>query len=185
MRYVARQDIDFYVERSYWSAQIKAGNHRARFFDIEVLGPDDIHMALSTPSNITVYGVSDNTGEIECEATLNNFIGLAAQIHFSMHPRNWGPKALTVADGCVQWLFTLARVSPTVALPLVDSIFGLTPVKNRLAVRFIQKIGFEAKGVLPKALYFKASNSYEDALITVRTREWVVAEKVVAAAKIQ
>ena len=59
---------------------------------------------------------------------------------------------------------------------LLDRLLGLTPLCNRSAVRFIDRLGAQPAGIIPGACFFNESGKNEDGIATYYTRETVPME---------
>jgi hypothetical protein len=111
-----------------------------------------------------------NTGDFVGEFMTADFRGLAAAIHFSTHPSLWGRNSIAAAKAAIDWLFSLTSQKPY-SRPYVKTLIGLTPVSNRLAVRFLKKVGFEIKTIIPDSYYLAYDNKYDDAVLSLKTSD--------------
>lgn len=106
--------------------------------------------------------------EIISEFMLENFTGHSAQVHFSMHPANTTPYSLRVAREATDDILNLWTRDADRKVPYLQSIYGLTPVTNRAACIFVQKVGFRKLGVLPGGMSDRGQ--IVDAMLTVKAR---------------
>lgn len=67
--------------------------------------------------------------------------------HFCFFKETWGKSAFRLAEAVLRYWFAMPN---SVGAPLFDVIIGRTPSENRLAVRFIRKLGFVVVGEIPK-----------------------------------
>ena len=111
------------------------------------------------------FAVLSSEKKMVGECTLENFQGQCAMVHFSMHPSQRG-KAVQVAKEAAEQLFLLKR-STDPDVPYVSSLIGLTPVSNKLAVRFIKAVGYKPIAVLKKAYWLSYKNAFDDGLMTI------------------
>lgn len=164
---VPRFQLSETEEAVYWNTLLKSGQAKARFCEALVNTYADIRAILDAYSMHTFYVWDPEHSRLCAEGTLCNFVGLAAQVHFSIHPNYRGSAGRQAAIETLDWMMTLRRQEED--QPLVKSIFGLTPVGNKLALKFIQCVGFELRGILPGAVYDAPAGQYVDAVISVRS----------------
>lgn len=89
-------------------------------------------------------------GTIEACAWLNSFEGRTARVHFSSLPGC--PMGHTVKHGInfTRWVLH----APDPACPDINwlnTLCGVTPASNKLALRFIKRLGFVRMGEIPEA----------------------------------
>lgn len=158
--------VPYAVTDTYWQTLLDTGLLHFRL--PEVLQPtlQTVHEMHRIPSNIVFYGFDTDKSQICCEFMLCNFSGLTAQIHFSSHPDYRGNKNISLASQASNWLLGLKRKEDT--RPLVRALWGMTPAHNRLAVRLIQKAGYEIKFTLPEAMYIAREDYYDDGIVSMR-----------------
>lgn len=149
-------DLDSAVVEEYWQALIAAGTLKYRFCNCE--NPDwqtVLHTIVACGNNM--YCEVDEDGKVVAEFLIEHFTGASAQIHFSMHPDLLTRYALTIAREASGQIMITRKLK---------SLFGLTPLPNRAACIFIQKVGFKKVGILPGGLTYLGTTV--DALITVK-----------------
>ena len=164
--YISRDTVRPGHEEAYWNTLIAGRLVQARFFETPVVSIKTIQGILDT-TGLTFYAFDQEAQKICGEFTLCNWLGLAAQIHFSLHPEYFGNPGVELAKQSCDWAKTIMREG--LEYPLVDSFYGITPVTNKLAIRFIQKAGFDIKFVLPNALFNAVTEQYVDAAISMRS----------------
>jgi hypothetical protein len=120
--------------------------------------------------SVTFFVLYDcDTNEPVAHVMLNGFEGLTCRGHFCILKKHHGIHAEYIGNAGRELIFDLKREDGT---PFVTTIVGLTPVKNKIACRFAQKIGFVKKFILPQACYLAYDTpkpSYSDGMISVAT----------------
>lgn len=117
--------------------------------------------------NLLFYFVIDDTPEIIGEFTLENFTGLAAQIHCCLHPERGASQNLRTA--CFAVNEVLQEWKNGNGSPYVETLYGVTPITNRVSTLFNQKVGFRRIGILPKGIT-DHTGTVVDAVLTVKER---------------
>lgn len=105
---------------------------------------------------------------IEGEITLENFTGKSAQIHFSSHPEVSIQQKLAYGRYALDQILYHWKDPVDENIPFLFSVFGLTPVTNRLACRFVLHLGLQKIGVLPGGIVDRGQLT--DAMITIKAR---------------
>jgi hypothetical protein len=78
---------------------------------------------------------------------LNGFEGYSARIHHCFF-RPFYRESVSIARSVIEQLFQVKRLDGS---PMVKTLIGLTPVSNRLAVRFARKVGMNVICEIPDA----------------------------------
>lgn len=152
---------------SYWNTLSNADTLKYRWSDTE--SPTArwaTDYCLDTPHMYFV--VDTGTGRIVAEFALCNFIGKAAQVHFSMDPLNEFKLSVFLADEVTNMILQQWKDVKNLEESFIDTLFGLTPVDNRVACIFIRKAGFKAVGTLASGATYL--NDTVDALLTTKSR---------------
>jgi hypothetical protein len=110
-----------------------------------------------------VYGGDD---EIMAIFWLNTFEGRSARIHFCGFPAIHG-KAVQVARECLFRTLTMQAHGGYV----LDTLVGVTPVDNKLAIRMLTRAGMVGIGVVPGMLDNAYTHQPMDALVSYATRK--------------
>ncbi len=97
---------------------------------------------------------------------LNNQLGKAVMIHFCVLKHAF-IEQVAIGKYVVQSLLLAENNGEKI----ISTLFGLTPKAYGHAINFIQKLGFEIMGVLPKSCYFKTKNKYVDGIVSKITKE--------------
>jgi len=112
------------------------------FYDGTITTPEQFMEAMKKPANAPVF-FFDGTEPLGF-AWLNGFSGGLAFAHFC---------GLRAARGRSVQVGLLALQYWMTAFVWLRVILGITPSNNRMAVRFVQKIGFTPLGEIPGVLY--------------------------------
>lgn len=115
-----------------------------------------------------MYILLDNDDNPVAEFTLENFVGRSAQIHFSMHPEIKMKERITISR-FVQKFLLVDWINQKTNKPFLKSIFGITPLSNRVACIFALKSGFKKMGILPGGCTYMGRT--ENAMVSYCTNE--------------
>ena len=96
---------------------------------------------------------------------LNNWMGYAAMAHFSCL-RAYHRYAAAIGESV--W-GTISQWTRTDGTPYLKTVYGLTPVWNKAAVRFLKKVGFEQITIVPESSYIACEGVFSDSILSVRT----------------
>lgn len=96
------------------------------------------------PANFPVFAVSDH---ILGAGWINQVRGNSAFAHFWLSKAVWGEPAPAIAQAFVAYWFSWRRPDSS---PIFDVLIGSTRDTNRRAVKFLDKIGWEIVGTIPK-----------------------------------
>lgn len=131
----------------YWLALEEAGTLQFRLCDINKPHYSDV-INMFQNKYLQHYNVYDTIKQqLVGEFMLENFMGRAAQIHFSMHPDNRFTDSINLAIWVGDQILNKWTNTET-KKPFLDSIYGLTPATNRVACIFVLKAGFKKIGYL-------------------------------------
>ena len=152
---------------NYWSDLKNANTLRYRWSDM--FNPT-VSAVMDRMENMAgMYSVIDcNTGEMVADFALENKTGRAIQVHFSTHPDWDSAKRSMLADQVSDQILYYWKDINNMEQAYVDTIFGITPVNNRVACIFVLKSGFKKLGILPSGTTYLGKVT--DALITIKTR---------------
>lgn len=151
----------------YWNALAEADTLQYRWSDVVEPKADEVG-ALHYVTPNTYFVVDVATRLPIAEFALCNFTGKAAQVHFSMHPVNPTSVNLFLAEHTTNLILNNWTEVENLEKSYLDTLFGVTPKKNRVACLFIRKVGFTPVGVLPSGTMFKGR--VDDALLTIKER---------------
>ncbi len=137
---------------------------RYRFSDLDDPKWDDV-IGIIQRVGKQMYMVLDQYQRVVAEFMLEGFTGQSAQIHFSFHP-----ELLTIQEKFEVGKYVLRTLfhdwtDPKTEKPFLQSVYGLTPLPNRVACIFALKAGFKKLGILPGGC--KYLGGIEDAMISV------------------
>lgn len=152
----------------YWNALYKKGTLKYRFSNITKPTPIKA-LNMMQDEMYQVYHVMDtNTGLLIGEFALENFTGKAAQIHFSMHPNNETKVNLDMARTVADMILNEWKDLNDTSKPFLETLYGMTPVDNRVACLFVLRVGLKKVGILPNGITYLGQVT--DAMLTVITR---------------
>lgn len=150
----------------YWSAIDIADLLADRFPDWDL--PDFPEFFEAVQKYANMYYVLDcafNT--IVGEFMLDNIVGKAAQVHFSLHPANTMQFNVSLSKAVHNQLLFQWRDVRNLEDSFLRTLYGLTPVENRAACLFVLRTGMKKMGVLPSGAYYYGN--VVDAMVTVKT----------------
>lgn len=150
--------------RAYWEALKEADTIKYRLCDIADPGYDEVAIMYSNPALNCFVIIDTKTLFVKGEFMLENFTGRSAQVHFSMHPDNGFKESIAIGTWANDT--ALATWKHPEGGPYVKSLFGLTPMSNRVACLFIQRCGYKKIGVLPSGITDRGE--VVDAMISIR-----------------
>ena len=157
------------VLQTYWQTLYMHDTLKYRLCEVEDPTWSDVkEMIQQTGPHFQMCALVSQEGEVQAEFALDNFTGQSARIHFSMHPKLTFKEKLLVGQTTLQYLFHELR-HPNTKDPFLRSVYGLTPMSNRVACIFALKAGFKKTGVLPGGIKYLGKT--DDAMISVATRE--------------
>ena len=114
-----------------------------------------------------VYFVTKDD-RIICEFTLENFQGMAAQVHFSWRPETTFSTIVDRSKWVVDQIFNVWKRDN--GLPFLKTLIGVTPISNRAACLTVLRIGYVKLGVIPGAVYNASDDLYEDCMLSMVTK---------------
>lgn len=152
-----------YTVVDYWQTLLEKGLLAQRLYDTVDPKLSDVEEMLASPDNLCYIMWDAKERKVCADTMINNIRGLVAQVHFSMHPDYFGKETVRIAKEGVEQHF-LTKIRPTGEY--IQTLFGITPVRNRMAVRFIQKVGFKPICQFEKVCYMADLNQHEDGLLT-------------------
>lgn len=105
---------------------------------------DKFILFMKNPANVmhTVW----EEDRIQMLAWLNNFGQNYAFAHFCCWPETWGKTSVQLGGETLKYWFGFSKETGE---PVLDVILGFMPKKNKLAVRYIQKVGLNILGEIP------------------------------------
>jgi hypothetical protein len=150
--------------RYYWESLKKLGAYKKRFPHGDVNNFDDFMKVVVDPDSILFLVFNKEDMIPVGEFMLTNFSGLSANIHFSLNPKyyRWG---VQIAQDALRQAFTLERADFP-GEKMLESIIGITPVSNKLALMFNEKVGFKEIATIPKG-FFVHGTGFVDARATL------------------
>lgn len=110
----------------------------------------------------TVWAGGAGAAEMVGFFWLDRFVQRACFLHHVIFRKFHGAEATAIG------VFVLSEV---LRLGMADTILGLTPANNPLAVRYARRIGMQPAGRLPNIFYDAYANQSVDGILTYTTRE--------------
>lgn len=154
----------------YWEMLLECDLIGDRFPEVDKCGktPEKEYMSIITDiAPMMHYVVDTDTLEVIAEFTISDIFGKVGLIHFSFSPLETPQTALMVCRTTTDRIIREWRNSENPEEPYVRALAGLTPIKNHRACRFIKRVGFKPKTVIPFGAIY--DNQECDALVTVKT----------------
>ena len=110
----------------------------------EVRTADDWFTMIKNPTNIVnlVTGYED----VVAFAWLNGISHNHAFAHYCTFPEAWGRGTVGIMRQCLKYWFGFKDENGN---PMLEVILGRTPSDNRLAIKFLDRIGMEVLGEIP------------------------------------
>ena len=157
----------------YWGALEYRNTLRFRFADMyeptarEILALVVASGHKGSPGQF--FNVIDcDTNMIVADLGLTDFVGEAAQLHYSMHPDNEYQLNMFLADAVSDMVLYNWTKTIEMKEPYIQTLYGITSVKNRVACMFIAKANFERVGIVPNIAEYQGETT--DAVISHKTR---------------
>lgn len=149
-----------------WDRMVDSGIDRATFYGGEAVDHHSFRALVRKDCN-DVFAVFYE-GEPGGIIWLNDRRERSARVHFAVFRDYWGRKRDELPAGVQMGRYAVARILRETGL---DVLIGYTPMRYKLARRFIHKLGAQDVGVLPKAAWFADVEESEDVLLTAITEE--------------
>jgi len=150
----------------YASRLIESGLYRQAFYDGSVRTPEDFLSLVRNPNGYVFLSKDIRTGLPAGHVHINNFAGKTCQTHFSILPSHHGRESVRMGIEGADQLFELYRAPSELML---TSLIGITPVENKLAVRFLTLCGYKLMGEIDDICEY-ADGTFHRGLISVRAR---------------
>lgn len=147
---------------------VHEGFDRVAFVDGSIRSVADFLGIVRNMADNRFFVFADEAREVLGMFWATNFEGRACRSHFAFY-REAGRRRLTVAMGRMGLEYMLHAQDE--AGYVLDSVEGLTPVSNRLACRFVRKIGMRIIGEVPNRLWNHWEGRSESAQLSICTRE--------------
>ena len=135
------------------------GLHERVFYMGEIKSPFDWLSVVKNPTN-SVHLIVDDDNIPVAIAWLNTMRWSSALAHFCILPEGWGrEKSTDIGNATMNYWWSMNRPDGT---PIWKTIRGETPSNNRLALKFIQRIGFKIIGTIPNERWDRYRNEPVD-----------------------
>ena len=156
-------DICFY---ELWDRMVDSGTEKVTFFGGQATDHISFRDLVRRDCNeLFVVFYEGQPGGI---IWINDRRERSARVHFTVFRDYWGRKRDELPPNVMIGRYAVARLIREMGL---DVLIGYTPVRNKLAVRYIKKLGAKTVGVLPKGAWFADTEKSEDVLVTAITLE--------------
>lgn len=114
-------------------------------FSDEMTGAEAFLSFIKAPGNLVAFLVVD--GVIAGMGWINGIVRNHAFAHFAYCKRSWGRESLRMGHKLLNYWFSFPDAD---GAPLFDVLVGNIPARNRLAIKYIEKLGFVEIGQIPK-----------------------------------
>lgn len=134
---------------------------------VEIKQPtlEDFINIIICPFAFTFFIYEDD--RIIAECTMDNIRGRSAMPHFSMHPEMFG-RTVQIANDALTFIFGLKSKKGG---PWVNTLIGVTPANNRLALKFTKRCGYKIVATIPDVYYLARTDEYVDGVLSIRRRD--------------
>ena len=157
-----RWTLPDWVVLDWWSRMVRDGTVKRVFYNGAVTNPDQFIAFLQRPTNVPLAIRTDDQEWIGI-AWLTNINRTSAVAHFCGFREGWERKqTIDAGELALDYWFAFPGVEGGKHFKV---LLGITPADNRLALRFINQLGFERVGTVPHLA------NGGDAIISYITRE--------------
>lgn len=101
---------------------------------------------------------------------LNHFETKTAYVHTCLLKKVWGEKAIEIGKAVLKYWLNLKNQEGEYIL---DAIYTLCPLNNRLVIKYTEKVGMKLIGELPKATYIYKEKKSISSRLYYATKEEV------------
>lgn len=150
---------------SLWEKMVADGVVNSVFRDGSIVCRDDFVNYVT--SEAVIFCVAIENDKPAGMAWLNRIEKRKAWVHFCVFSSHWGAPAVDVGKSLVSFLINLKSNGEFV----FDVFLGLTPKDNRLAVRFIRKVGAKSLGEVKSGIWNAADGASQPAIFSCYERE--------------
>ena len=151
--------------RILWAKVHRDGIKEVLFYDAEIDTEEDFFKLIESPYG-HFYSITVD-GEIAGMFWLNGWEGYAARVHYCFF-REYYRRCMEIASEGLRHIFSMNRQDGT---PYVKTLYGVTPVTNRLSIKFLQKCGFTVIGEVPDVCFIKRENASVAGVVSYITKE--------------
>ena len=135
------------------------------FYSEETVTPEGLCKIAIDKTNLFML-VYDNHSSLPVgHIHANSFDGLTCMGHFSFLRKIHGKQCVAVGRESLRQFFAWRAADSE--LPVATSMMGLTPVTNRLACRFVERIGFKPIYEIPDACYLRKTDEYVPGMLSI------------------
>jgi hypothetical protein len=145
--------------------QLKEEKLLDKIFYHTPMDENDFVLYLKTFDNRFFFTIVDN--EVIGFSWLNKFECNTARVHQVFFKSGWGDKAEDAAKFGLNYFLHLKDLEGKYIL---DTLVGITPKPNRLAVKFAEKVGMNIVGEIPNICYLYKHNKTVPGVLSYITR---------------
>lgn len=98
---------------------------------------------------------------------LTEFKPKSAFIHYCFHKNMWGKKTLQISKACLEFILNKKNSHGEYA---INTLLGLTPANNKLAIKFLMANGMTILGTIPGMLHDVKENQPMDGIFSYKQR---------------
>jgi len=150
-----------FLAQDYWNRLNVDGLARTAFPEKDVRTMEEFTSMAMDNYNVLLI-VIDRNNEPTAHVNLNGFKGMSALVHFSILKKWHGPLAIQMARNVCRQIFESER---TPGVDYLRTLIGVTPVRNKLACKFIKRVGFKSVGTVQGCVI--TDDSFEDAMLSL------------------
>jgi len=146
------------------------------------VGTADDFVALATSAGVHLFAVYDTDKDRQQFAALvflTNYMGGSALVHHCYFRDYWGAQAREIGRFVFDFLLGMEDGAGQALYPV---IMGLTPVNNRLGVRFAEALGGRIAATIPEMFWDEHEGRRVGAVLSYITREIAAESRVRAVA---
>jgi len=152
--------LSYDIIKYIWSKMVNEGTNKVVFYAGSVRTFEQFHSFLQTKGN-SVVTIWDKT-DIIFIGWINSFSENSACGHFNCFKKTWGKTSVDLCKISLKYFFSF---------PFLDTIIGVTPLGNRLAIKMALACGGKRLGVIPNYSTNFYTKKKTDVMITFVERE--------------
>ena len=130
--------------RSIWNQLVKDGTEKVVFYESGVKNEEEFLKWVKNPNNLMVFPIRED--KLMGVAWINGINGNYAFGHFAFFKESAGKYTIDMGKEILDYWFSI----PGDDGPLFEVILGLIPEFNQKALHYIEKLGFERVGRIPR-----------------------------------
>jgi hypothetical protein len=154
---------DSYLSQAYRRTVIEKAIHKI-FYDGTIKNTNDF-ISFFKQEDIELFFVYYK-GEEAGFLWLSPFVQKSAFITYCLY-KNFLRESLVISQACINGIFSRKNKDDEA---IFDTLLGLTPASNKLALKFLRKNGMEVVGKIPGLIFDNAKNKSIDGIISYLSR---------------